>query len=178
MGMGKDLMEFFHPERITSTATPITLGHFIDQFPDYAPATKILSGINKLILESHLVLIDHSWDFNLRNNRYQSFGYNREFGNYGVYDFAIYGFPFVYSEFSDSVIPIITQKIDHGIGTGFLVSYAGNPCLITAKHCIVKAGKISIFDASNKIANPITVISRKRRILLMTIFHTPIWILP
>lgn len=149
MGLGKDILEFFRSENITATTN---LGQLINsKLPDYI-ATDIVFAINKLALQSYIVPTGYSWDFNLRNNTFQTMIYNPIDAVYGVYDFAIYGFPLINETFKKSVLPIIINTSGEiQIGTSFIVNYKGNICLVTARHCIDNKGtEIFIYNSKDK----------------------------
>ena len=149
MSLGKDILLYFHRDNITKDTN---LGGLIDiQLPNYT-AVDILFAINKLCLNSYLVPTGHSWDFNIRNNTYQTLIYNPKDADYGVYDFVIYGTSKIYDTFKSSVLPIIINSSgDFQIGTSFIVNFKNNICLITARHCIdIKESEIFIYNSNSK----------------------------
>lgn len=95
-------------------------------------------------------------EFTIRGNTYQTVKYNADDANYGVYEFIIYGFHKIYERFKNSIKTIINLAPDgkYSIGTGFLIEYNGNKCMVTIKHCIEVAGTIMIFDNANNIVLP------------------------
>lgn len=149
MSLGKDILFYFHSNNITTTTN---LGSFIDmQLPNYI-AVDIQFAINQLCLNSYLVPTGVSWDYNIRNNTYQTMIYNQKDADYGVYDFVIYGTSKIYDTFKSSVLPIIINTSgDIQIGTSFIVNYNDNICLITARHCIdIKESEIFIYNSNDK----------------------------
>ncbi|HEU4575302.1 MAG TPA: trypsin-like peptidase domain-containing protein [Chitinophagaceae bacterium] len=160
MGLGSDILEFFHRDRIGNTTTPITLGQLIDsKITNGIIAIDILHAINKLALESYIVPTGTSWNFNIRDNTYQTMIYDKADAEYGVYDFIIYGYTTIYEKFKVSVKPIINLAAngDTHIGTGFLVDFNGNKCLITARHCIEVSGSVLIYDTVGNSAIPTNI---------------------
>lgn len=157
MGLGKDILEFFRSENITSSTN---LGKLVDsKLPDYI-ATDIVFAINRLALHSYIVPTGYSWDFNLRNNTFQTMIYDHNDAIYGVYDFSIYGFPLINETFKKSVSPVIINTSDDiQIGTSFIVKYENDVCLITARHCIdIQGSEIFIYNSNNKAIIPKRII--------------------
>lgn len=157
MSLGKDILYYFHRDNIT---TSTNLGSFIDaQFPNYI-AVDVQFAINKLCLNSYIVPTGNSWDYNIRNNTYQTMIYNQIDADYGVYDFVIYGYSKIYDTFKKSVLPIIINTSgDIQIGTSFIVNYKDAICLVTARHCIdIKESEIFIYNSHDKVIIPNRII--------------------
>ena len=156
MGIANDLMRYFSPERIgqsTERNRP-TLGTFLSDHPQHLPATYVMSIINRLVIDCHMALVDHQWNFDLNGNCYQSFNYNPELGAYGYYEYETHGFTKVHEDFKGSIIPVITYSVDHNIGTSFALQFGERVVLITAKHCVENVGKVTIYDPNNNPVNP------------------------
>jgi hypothetical protein len=58
---------------------------------------------------------------------------------------TVFGFPYIYDELRESVIPIVVTKLDKEIGTVIINSPAS---LLTARHCIDQCAKLSISGIS------------------------------
>lgn len=78
----------------------------------------------------------------IESNKYIAVDYDRIDLDYGEADFIVYGFPFIYEEFSHSVLPVLVKKKNHDndIGTCFLLSGT----VVTASHCIDEMREIII----------------------------------
>jgi serine protease Do len=154
--IAKDILEFFHQDNIVSKNKQLNFGDFLNEYPKYLPADKVFAIINKLLLESKLVLTDYQINFHIRGNCYQTLNYNREDGEYGSYDFGVFGFKLIRQEFSESVLPIVVKgkNDDLDIGTGFIIEYNFHTYLITAAHCVNHGEEMIIFY-KNIILTPI-----------------------
>ncbi len=156
MSLGKKILEFFSREKIERSESAPKLGQLIDEcLPEGYIAVDVQSALNKLLFDSYIVSTGFSWDFNLRNNTYQTLRYNPIDADYGVYDFIIYGFKKIHDNFQLSVKPIINIiDRDLHIGTGFLLNFNGHKCFITARHCIDNGGTVIVYDSKNNIIVP------------------------
>ncbi len=151
MGLAKDLLEFFHEDKLPQNEGEFPIfGQFINSFPQHRPATYVNAVVNKLELESFLLLVDTSWQFGPRERRYQTLVYNEADGIYGSYDYSIFGFKLVREDFLRSVRPVIA--VDKGkeyVGTGFVVEHEERIYFVTARHCIEKLENITIYDGKD-----------------------------
>jgi serine protease Do len=92
-----------------------------------------------------------------------------EEASYGTYDFVAFGFPLIRSEFESSVFPLVitTESSDQAIGTAFLIS-GGR--ILTARHCIEDARRISIRGVDPNRLRAIFVPTDGRRDVAMLVF--------
>ena len=148
MGLAKDLLEFFHEDRLPQGAGKLpSFSEFLDAYPQYRPATYVNAVVNKLELESFLLLVDTSWQFGARDRRFQTLAYKKADGIYGSYDYSIFGFKLVREDFVKSVRPIIAlDKKEEYIGTGFVAEHGGKSYFVTARHCIENLEHITIYN--------------------------------
>lgn len=92
--------------------------------------------------ESTSIGIANVWH-HLPNPHYFSQSFSEEDMSYGIFDFAVLGFPEIHRYFHQSVVAIHVSKdnVEPDIGTGFLLE---NRCIVTARHCIEHMQAISI----------------------------------
>lgn len=136
------MMKFFHKDNPLVFSTPKTIKDYINaheadsdgNFPIYA----VYNVLRKL--ESSNLLIA------LPNGGYFTSVYNEEHVNYGSYIFAVEGFKYIHTYFSNAVRPIYVTKPngDYDNGTGFY--FANNNCIVTAKHVIDDMKCIMIYE--------------------------------
>ena len=97
----------------------------------------------------------------LMNETYYCFSYNEELANYGSYEYLVYGFPLIRSDFINSVRPIEIIYLDdtkpkqYDIGTCFMISETG---IITSKHCLPKNSIIKIENDKGEIIKAVKII--------------------
>lgn len=155
MDLGRYILEFFHDHGTETDESQLTFGKILNALGMHYSSSEIMSAINKLMLEGHLVMTSPG-AFSINGNAYETTEYLVYDADYGVYEFILYGFYKIHERFKHSVKPIIiiTSDGNHSIGTGFLVDYYGNKCMLTARHCIDLEGTILIYDNSNNITIP------------------------
>jgi serine protease Do len=143
--IGTEIIEFFLPERVEEGIRAPNVNDFLQTRLDIK-AIDIQRVFNKL--ESDSYIIRTSSGPSPATHTYQTMKYLQADADYGVYDFAVLGFPEIYDRFKSSVKPIINcdPQGKDSIGTGFWAEYNGKRFLITAKHCIDTKSEIHIFD--------------------------------
>jgi len=158
MGIAADIVKFFYTPNSSQSllqagqVNPKSLSQFMDQAGIYN-LSEILPVIHRLV--SQVMLIPAGSFIGGTppiNERYYSPIYIPESANYGMYDFAAYGFPKIYNSFKDAVqaVVVIKENGDEDIGSGFLLK---NRMFMTARHCIANMKEIRITKCNHATAS-------------------------
>jgi serine protease Do len=149
MGIAADIVKFFYTP---NSSQPLLQAGKVNskslcQFMDHTGITnlsEILPVIHRLVSQGMLIPAGRYIEgIPPMNEKYYSPIYNSESANYGMYDFAAYGFPKIYNSFKDAVqaVVVIKESGDEDIGSGFLLK---NRMFMTARHCIENMREIKI----------------------------------
>ncbi len=164
MGIGTDLVRFFartngHHLSHTGQYAARSLNEFIQEHPEYITAD-LWPITLRLALQGHLHFAGTANEFPIPqlwlNYRFFSQPFLEADMNYGTFDFAALGFPYIRDYFKHSVKAVNVIKDDgrDDNGTGFLLEERR---FVTARHCIEKKREIRI-DGWDAVHAPLKAI--------------------
>ncbi|MCT7971213.1 S1 family peptidase [Laspinema olomoucense] len=149
-----DLVEFFYFKNTTQFenqqgqifAKPKSIHDFFEVFPEHYDkhSLQITAICHQLVSLGLLVKVDSNKKiYSPFNEHFLAPKFSRKEADYGVYNFALTGFPGIYKRFNSAVRPVFVIKSngDDDTGSGFLVK---KRYFVTAKHCIEKMQKVTI----------------------------------
>lgn len=153
MGIGADIIQFFDQKKSIikyegeQRFIPKSIEDFIDAHPQHLyERLNIAAMCHQLVGLNFLIEVGYSRERNQYppfNKCFTAIDVSSKDAKYGVYDFAITGFPGIYERFAPAVCPVIVIKEDGDpdIGSGFLVK---GQYFVTAKHCITPMKEVRI----------------------------------